>query len=188
MRRFLLRGAGMSIKWRIFMENIILTGYMGSGKTTVGRSIAKLLEYTFVDTDEMIEEQQHRSIGDIFSTDGEQMFRKLETALLKQLLAERREHLVISTGGGMPMRTENQKLLSQLGKVVYLRARPETIYSRIQGDMTRPLLQCKNPMKRIEEMLAERSPLYEEGALFIVNVDELSPSEAASEILAKCSG
>lgn len=165
------------------MENIILTGYMGSGKTTVGRSIAKLLEYTFVDTDGMIEEQQHRSISDIFSMDGEQIFRDLETALLKQLIAEKREHLVISTGGGMPMRTENRKLLSQFGKVVYLRARPETIYNRIRKDTTRPLLQCGNPMKRIEEMIAERGPLYEEGAGIIVDVDELGQSEAVVEIL-----
>lgn len=181
-------GFGKPVIWEIFMENIILTGYMGSGKTTVGRSIANLLAYTFADTDGMIEEQQHRSISDIFSTDGEQKFRELETVLLKQLIAEKKEHLVISTGGGMPLRAENRKLLSQLGKVVYLRARPETIYYRIKGDTTRPLLHCENPMKRIEEMLAERSPLYEEGATLIVNVDELSLSEAASEILAKCCG
>ena len=86
------------------------------------------------------------------------------------------------------MRAENRQLLARLGKVVYLKASPVTIYNRIKGDTTRPLLQCENPLKRIEEMLAERSPLYEDGAMFIVEVDELSQSEAASEILAKCSG
>ena len=168
------------------MENIILTGYMGCGKTTVGRNVAKLKDYTFVDTDEMIVEQQHRSISEIFAMDGEQAFRDMETALLKQLIDEKREHLVISTGGGMPLRTENRQLLSELGRVVYLKASSKTIYNRIKGDTTRPLLQCENPMKRIEEMIAEREPLYEEGALLIVDVDELKQAEAAFEIIENC--
>lgn len=170
------------------MENIILIGYMGSGKTTVGKIAAERKNYTFVDTDEMIVEQQHRSISEIFATDGEQAFRDMETALLGQLIAEKREHLVISTGGGMPLRAENRQLLARLGKVVYLKASPATIYNRIKGDTTRPLLQCENPLERIEEMIAERSPLYEDGAMFTVEVDELGQSEAASEILTKCSG
>ena len=170
------------------MENIILIGYMGSGKTTVGKIAAERKNYTFVDTDEMIVEQQHRSISEIFAADGERAFRDMETALLGQLIAEKREHLVISTGGGMPLRTENQQLLARLGKVVYLKASPVTIYNRIKGDTTRPLLQCENPLERIEEMIVERSPLYEAGAMFIVEVDELSQSEAASELLTKCSG
>ncbi|MDE6364626.1 MAG: shikimate kinase [Lachnospiraceae bacterium] len=163
------------------MENIILIGYMGSGKTTVGKNIAKLKNYTFVDTDEMIVEQQQRSIKEIFATDGEQMFRDLETALLRQLVVEKREHMVISTGGGMPLREENRQLLSKLGKVVYLKASPATIYDRIKGDTARPLLQCEDPMKRIEEMLAAREPVYEEGAMLIVDVNKLRQSEAAEQ-------
>lgn len=163
------------------MENIILTGYMGSGKTTVGKKVAKLKNYTFVDTDEMIVEQQKRSIKEIFAEDGEQTFRDLETTLLRQLVDEKREYMVISTGGGMPLREENRKLLSKLGKVVYLKASPATIYDRIKGDTARPLLQCANPMKRIEEMLAAREPMYEEGAVLIVNVNELRQSEAAEQ-------
>lgn len=170
------------------MENIILTGYMGSGKTTVGKDVAKRKKYTFVDTDEMIVEQQRRSINEIFATDGEQAFRDMETALLRQLIAEKREHLVISTGGGMPLRLENRQLLSGLGTVVYLKAAPETIYNRVKGDTTRPLLKCENPMKRIQEMLAARDPFYEEGAMFIVEVDKRTQLEAASEIVAKCGG
>lgn len=170
------------------MENIILTGYMGSGKTTIGRNIAKLKDYTFVDTDEMIEKEQNRSINEIFATDGEHAFRDMETALLRQLIAEKRKHMVISTGGGMPLRAENRQLLSNLGEVVYLKAAPKTIYSRIKGDSTRPLLQCENPMKRIEEMIAVREPLYEEGASYIVIVDTLRQSEAAAEIIEKCRG
>ncbi len=168
------------------MDNIILTGYMGSGKTTVGKNVAKLKDYFFADTDEMIVEQQRRSINEIFAADGELAFRDMETALLRQLIDEKREHLVISTGGGMPIRAENRQLLSELGKVVYLKACPATIYNRIKGDTTRPLLKCENPMKRIEEMIAEREPLYEEGASIIVNVDELRQSEAALEIIENC--
>lgn len=165
------------------MENIILTGYMGSGKTTIGNRIAELTGYTFVDTDEMIVEQQQRSISDIFAKDGEQPFRDMETALLRQLIADNHKRLVISTGGGMPVREENRQLLKILGLVVYLKAEPKTIYDRIKGDTARPLLQCENPMKRIEEMLAVRDPLYEEGALVTVSVDGLSRAEAAGEVL-----
>ena len=107
--------------------------------------------------------------------------------MLRQLIAEGKEQLVISTGGGMPLRAENRQLLSRLGKVVYLKANPETIYNRIKGDTTRPLLECDDPMKRIEEMLAARGPLYEEGAMLIVEVDGLKKSQAASEIITKCS-
>lgn len=168
------------------MENIILTGYMGSGKTTIGKNLAKRKNYTFVDTDELIEQQQQRSINEIFAAVGEQAFRDMETELLRQLIAERGEHMVISTGGGMPLRAENRQLLSHLGKVVFLKASPRTIYDRIRGDTTRPLLQCANPMGRIEEMIAARTPLYEEGAAIVVDVNALRQSEATQEILRRC--
>lgn len=167
------------------MENIILIGYMGSGKTTIGKNLAKQKNYRFVDTDEMIVEQQHRSINEIFATDGEQAFRDMETALLRLLIAEKKEHMILSTGGGMPLRAENRQLLSQLGKVVYLKASPQTIYDRIKGDTTRPLLQCENPRKRIEEMIAAREPFYMEGAMFVVDVNTLKQSEATLKIIKK---
>lgn len=168
------------------MENIILTGYMGCGKTTVGKHIAKRLGYTFVDTDEMIVEQQHRSINEIFADDGEAAFRVMETELLKQMIDAKRDHMVIATGGGMPIREENRRLLAVLGRVVYLKASPETIYGRVKEDTARPLLQCENPMKRIEEMLAIREPLYEAGAAVVVDVDGLRQAETASEIIERC--
>lgn len=168
------------------MENIILIGYMGSGKTTIGKNLAKQKNYRFVDTDEMIVEQQHRSINEIFAKDGEQAFRDMETAFLRQLIAEKKERMIISTGGGMPLRAENRQLLSQLGKVVYLKASPQTIYDRIKGDTTRPLLQGENPRKRIAEMIAAREPLYMEGAMFVVDVNALKQSEATLEIIEKC--
>jgi len=165
------------------MKSIILVGYMGCGKTTVGKIIEKFTGHTFVDTDEMIAAQQGRSIGDIFKQDGEPAFRVMETALLEEMTADGSGGLVISTGGGMPVREKNRKLLRQLGTVVYIRVKPETVYERIKGDTTRPLLQCENPMERIREMIKSRGPAYEEAAEFVIDVDNLTQQEAAEEII-----
>ena len=165
------------------MKNIILIGYMGCGKTTVGKSIVMLTKRTFADTDEMIVAQQNRSISDIFEKDGEDAFRAMETALLEKMIADKNDSLVISTGGGMPVREENRQLLRQLGTVVYMRVKPETVYERIKGDTTRPLLQCDNPLERIREMIKSRGPAYEAAAEFIIDVDRLTQQEAAEEII-----
>lgn len=165
------------------MKNIILIGYMGCGKTTVGKNIAKLTKHIFTDTDELIVAQQNRSISDIFEKDGEDAFREMETALLEKMIADGNDSLVISTGGGMPVREENQKLLRQLGTVIYMRVKPETVYERIKGDTTRPLLQCDNPLERIREMIKSRGPAYEAAAEFIIDVDNLTQQEAAEEII-----
>jgi shikimate kinase len=165
------------------MNNIILVGYMGSGKTTVGKSLARLMNFKFVDTDEMIVERENRTINEIFATDGEETFRNIETSLIKELIDDDTKNLVISTGGGMPLRSENRQLLKALGEVVYLKASSETIYDRIKGDTTRPLLQCDNPKSKISKMLIERGPIYAECANVIVNVDELTQMEAAQEII-----
>ena len=167
------------------MKNIILVGYMGCGKTTVGESIAEATRYTFADTDEMIVAQQGRSISDIFAQDGEPAFRDMETALLVKMLTEKNDTCVISTGGGMPVQKENRNLLRQLGTVVYLRAKPETVYERIKGDTTRPLLQCENPMERIREMIKSRNPAYEEAAELVIDVDDLTQREVAEHIIRK---
>ena len=164
------------------MKNIILVGYMGCGKTTVGESIAEATRYTFADTDEMIVAQQGRSISDIFAQDGEPAFRDMETALLVKMLTEKNDTCVISTGGGMPVQKENRNLLRQLGTVVYLRAKPETVYERIKGDTTRPLLQCENPMERIREMIKSRNPAYEEAAELVIDVDDLTQREVAEQM------
>ncbi len=167
------------------MKNIILVGYMGCGKTTVGESIAEATRYTFADTDEMIVAQQGRSISDIFAQDGEPAFRDMETALLAKMLTEKNDTCVISTGGGMPVQKENRNLLRQLGTVVYLRAKPETVYERIKGDTTRPLLQCENPMERIREMIKSRDPAYEAAAELVIDVDDLTQREVAEQIIRK---
>jgi shikimate kinase len=165
------------------MKNIILIGYMGSGKSTVGKNLAMRKGYRFADTDEMIVKNEGKSINEIFSSQGEQEFRDMETRLLEQLIAEKKEGLVISTGGGMPLREENRKLLDMLGIVVYLKASARTIYDRIKGDTTRPLLQCDNPRQKINDMIEQRGPIYEESASVTINVDSMKQSEVADEII-----
>lgn len=165
------------------MGNIILVGYMGCGKTTVGQDIAERMQYTFADTDEMLVTQQGRSINDIFKESGEPAFRAMETALLERMLHDGSDGLVIATGGGMPVREENRALLKRLGMVVYMRVKPETVYERIKDDTTRPLLQCENPMERIREMIKSRESAYEASAQLVIDVDSLLPSEAAEEII-----
>ena len=163
-------------------NNIILIGYMGCGKTTVGKNLARITGYTFTDTDEMIEKQQGRTISEIFATDGEEAFRKMETKLLEQLIQEQSTQLVISTGGGMPLREKNRKLLAELGTVIYLQTKPQTVYERIKDDTKRPLLQCEDPLARINEMLAARGPIYESTTNNIIPVDDLRQSEIAELI------
>lgn len=164
------------------MNNIILVGYMGSGKTTVGRLLAQLLDYSFADTDEMIEEREQLTISKIFSEKGEEAFRDMETGLLEELAVSGQERLVIATGGGMAVREQNRRLLRELGSVVYLKASPETVYDRIKGDTGRPLLQCDNPLSRIKEMIAQREQFYEEASHTVISVDIMKKDEIAQMI------
>ena len=154
-------------------KNIILIGYMGCGKTTVGKSLARLESAIFLDTDERIEEKQGRTISEIFAQDSEKAFRDMETAYLKELL---------STGGGMPVREENRQLLRELGYVVYLKASAETIYERVKEDTKRPLLQCEDPLSRIRDMMEQRREAYESTAHYIVQVDTYKQQELAEII------
>ena len=164
------------------MNNVILVGYMGCGKTTIGKHLARIGKYRFVDTDEEIETQQGRSIRDIFATEGEAAFRDMETAYLEELLLQEKTGMVLSTGGGMPLRERNRELLQRLGTVIYLKTKPETVYERVKGDTKRPLLQCENPLARIREMLEKRGPLYDEAAHFIIEADALKQGEIAEMI------
>ena len=150
-------------------KNIILIGYMGCGETTVGKSLARLESAIFLDTDERIEEKQGRTISEIFAQDSEKAFRDMETAYLKELLRLKREGMIVSTGGGMPVRDENRQLLRELGYVVYLKASAETIYERVKGDTKRPLLQCEDPLSRIRDMMEQRREAYESTAHYIVH-------------------
>jgi shikimate kinase len=161
---------------------IILTGFMGSGKTTVGRSLAEYYQCEFIDTDKRIEDEQKKSVAEIFAAAGEEFFRRLETELLVTLTNDERKAGIITVGGGMPLREENRRLLKQLGKVVYLKASAETIYQRLKDDNARPLLNVADPRREIEEMLARRTPVYAAMADFTVDTDERPLDQVAEEI------
>lgn len=153
-------------------RNLVLTGFMGSGKTSVGLKLSYRLRTTVEDTDRLIERREGRRISEIFAEQGEEHFRKLETALLTEL-TEQKYVRIYSVGGGTPVREENRRLLKKLGTVIYLRVRPETVYERLRGDTTRPLLQCDNPLEKIRELLESRREAYEDCADLIIDVDEL---------------
>lgn len=154
-------------------KNIVLIGFMGSGKSSVGIKLAKALDYQFIDTDAYIEEKSGSSIAKIFQDQGESYFRDLESSCLLDL-GRTRDRCVISTGGGMPLREENAKLLAKLGHVVFLKASEKVIYERLKEDESRPLLQGSNPRGKIKELLEFRTPIYEGVAHSIISTDHQS--------------
>lgn len=162
-------------------QNLVLIGFMGSGKTSVGLKLSYRLRMRVEDTDKLIERRGGKSISDIFATEGEEAFRKKETALLSEL-GERKSNVIYSLGGGTPVREENRALIKKLGFVVFLRIRPEMVYERLKGDTTRPLLQCENPLERITELMEARREAYESCADLIVDVDDLSMEEILAKI------
>jgi len=168
------------------MKNIILIGFMGCGKTSVGKKLSETLDMEFLDTDELIEEKQGRTISSIFETDGEATFRVMETVCLKELLKRDGKPFVLSVGGGLPIREENRKLLSQIGHVVYLKVSPEIVYMRLRNDKTRPLLQGVNPRGRIMDLMSARKNFYEGAADSIIEVDNKEFQEIIEEIKEKC--
>lgn len=152
------------------MKNIILIGFMGCGKSSVGIKLSYRLRRPMIDTDKLIEKDEGRTISEIFETDGEDYFRNLETECIKRLTGTVNNH-IISVGGGLPIREENHALLKKLGTVVYLRAKVETIYERVKHDTTRPLLQGDSPQQKIRTLMEKRAPIYEKAADVIIDVD-----------------
>lgn len=163
------------------MNNVILIGFMGCGKSTVGIRLSYRIRRVLEDTDKRIEREQGKTISEIFAVEGEGYFRDLETKLLEKLLTENYQR-VISTGGGLPVREQNRKLLRELGTVVYLRIQPETVYQRLKNDTTRPLLQCENPLEKIKELMEQRAPIYEEAAHIIIDVDDKDMEQVLESI------
>lgn len=163
------------------MENVILIGFMGSGKTTVGLKLSYRLRRTVIDTDKEIEREEKRSISDIFASDGEQYFRNRETAILHKLL-QSANNQIISVGGGLPLREENRKMLHELGQVFYLCASAETIYGRLKNDTTRPLLQGSDPQTKIGTLLQERDAFYRDAADVVIEVDNKDFEQILCEI------
>jgi shikimate kinase len=160
--------------------NIILIGFMGAGKTTVGRKLANRLGYFFLDTDQQIEKQQGCTIEEIFRYAGEATFRDLETKLLGNL--QNVYNTILSTGGGMFLRSENQVFLKGIGKTVYLQVDRETLEQRLQCDLNRPLLQKPNWQENVNQMLQQREPAYLTADL-TVEAQEGPPNVMVSRII-----
>ena len=169
-------------------RNIVLIGFMGTGKSAVGRALAGRLQWRHRDTDTEIEREAGCSIADCFAAEGEAAFRQRETAMLARLLTDlSSERSILSTGGGTPLRPENTALLQQSGTVVWLQASPEAILSRIGLNLSsRPLLAeyLDNPKERIEDLLAARSAHYAALADIALDTSKCAgPLRAAEEII-----
>ncbi len=158
-------------------QNVILIGFMGTGKTSIGRRVAQSLGFDFVDTDERVVEMEGKPITDIFAEQGEERFRDLESAVLQAVTMGGNQ--VISTGGGAVLRRENRELLADSGYVIWLNASPGAILERVSRNQERPLLQTEDPMETIESLLEEREKLYLETADFTIDTDGLLPDETA---------
>ncbi|HMK55885.1 MAG TPA: shikimate kinase [Dissulfurispiraceae bacterium] len=161
-------------------KNIVLTGFMGAGKTEVGRILARRLGYALVDVDDEIEKEQGMKISDIFSRFGEPAFRDIESAMINRL--SQGASMVISTGGGAVLRQENIDRLRSKGVIVCLTASAETIFRRTKRNNDRPLLKVEDPLGKIKELLASRQHCYEKADMS-VDTEEKTPSEVAGEII-----
>ncbi|MCD8036580.1 MAG: shikimate kinase [Clostridiales bacterium] len=162
-------------------ENIVLVGFMGCGKTTIGKKLARANDCVFIDMDDEIEKRAGMKITDIFEKYGEAEFRKMETELCEELSV--RQGCVIATGGGVIKSEKNMELLKKNGIVLYIKASPEHIYNNIRGDKSRPLLNGGNKMKKIRDMMEERRPLYEERSDVEADITGMKSSEAVGLIM-----
>ena len=164
-------------------KNIVLIGFMGCGKSTVGRELQQRLGYPLVDMDQTIEERAGKPITAIFADDGETAFRNMETELLRELNDPEAPRRIISTGGGVVGREENRDLLRDLGYVVWLHASSAVILERTSKNRSRPLLQTDDPAAMIEALMDKRRPLYQETAHLKLDTAGLQSDEVATGIL-----
>jgi shikimate kinase len=164
---------------------LTLIGYRGTGKTTLASRLAERLGWDWIDADVEIERRAGKSIARIFAEDGEPAFRNLEAQVIADLC--RRDRLVLAAGGGAPMRAESRLAMREGGKVVWLRARPETILARMSADTTtttrRPSLTEEDPLEEIIHVLDRRKPIYRQSAHLAVDTEGKTPEALATEIL-----
>ncbi|WP_411827457.1 shikimate kinase [Luteolibacter sp. AS25] len=170
-------------KLEVIPKNIVLIGFMGSGKSTVGRELHERLGYQLTDMDQLIEESMGKKITEIFKEEGEQAFRDFETLQLIEIAKQTDKRHIISTGGGIVVRAENRQLLKKLGYVVWLHAPEEVILERTSRNRDRPLLNTPNAAEKISQLLAVRTPWYQEAAHLKVDTAGLDSGEIATGIL-----
>ncbi|MDD2898121.1 MAG: shikimate kinase [Desulfuromonadaceae bacterium] len=165
---------------------IILTGFMGSGKSTVGRRVAELLNVRFIDLDAEIVSAAGCSINDVFARDGEQAFRTLESAQLKHVLSAG-ERCVIATGGGAVLSSQNRTMMRSRGVIVNLKVTLEQVMARLKGCKSRPLLAGEDAAKRADALIHEREQFYADADIRI-DTDGKSVEDVAAEILCRLKG
>ena len=162
------------------LANLALIGFMGTGKTTVGRLVAEALHFDFLDTDELIQSRTGKSIAEIFAQDGEPAFRELERQIVRELSTKTKT--VISTGGGLPTNPENLALLKSYALVVCLWSSPDKIWNRVKNQTHRPLLHDPNPQKKIQDLLTTREPFYKQADV-LVNTDVRNVREVVQQLV-----
>ena len=163
--------------------SVVLTGFMGSGKSTTAAFLSALTGLRVLDTDSAIEENAGMTVSEIFAREGEQGFRDRETALLRSLAGSGKSGFIYATGGGIVLREENRRLLKQMGTVVLLSVRPETVLDRLAGDFTRPLLAGDDREEKVSALLKSREAAYADAADQTVVCDGLGPDEIAAAIV-----
>ena len=166
--------------------SLILVGMMGAGKSTVGRMLARRLKRSFYDADEEIERRCGVRIPVIFDIEGEAGFRARETQVIAELCAL--DNAVLATGGGAVLAEENRRRIAAHGTVIYLHARPPHLWQRVRHDRNRPLLATADPQRKLEELYAERDPLYREVADLVVDTGRQSVQTLAKDLLARLEG
>ena len=162
------------------LHNLTLIGFMGVGKSAIGRLVSRILHYDLIDTDEMIEQRAGKKISAVFAEDGEPAFREFERALVAEMPNWRRK--VIATGGGLGANVENIASLKTHSLVVCLWATPETIWKRVGHQSHRPLLQDPDPLARIRSLLETRAPLYKQADV-LINTEHRDSREVADHVL-----
>lgn len=163
------------------MDNIILIGFMGAGKTSVGKEYALKYQKSFLDTDQLLEQKAGMKIPQIFEQHGEAHFRMLETEVLRDLLLSCRAS-VLSVGGGLPVKEENRRLLKQLGTVIYLQTDADTVLERLKGFKNRPLLKGNDRREKILQLMEARSGIYSEAADYEIQTVGRTVVQVAEEI------
>lgn len=158
-----------------------LIGLPGSGKSTVGRQLARRLALPFFDSDHVIEQRLGCSIREFFEREGEARFRDLEASVIDELTQGPAS--IVSTGGGSVLRPENRERLHERGKVFYLKSTPEEVFRRLRHDRNRPLLQVEDPLQRIRDLFDERDPLYLQTAHFVIETGRPSVATLVNMIV-----
>jgi len=156
---------------------------MGAGKSTIGRRLAESLGKEFIDSDHEIENRTGVSIPTIFDIEGEDGFRNRESSVIDEL--SQRKGVVLATGGGAVLRTENRQHLAARGLVIYLKANTEQLHKRTRLDRNRPLLQTGDPKEKLQQLLEARDPLYQEIADLVIETGDHSVQQTASDIIQK---